>query len=62
MLETALILAFERKRRGIPGSLFEPWLSRKVGVPLPIQHWGSCPNAHVQIVFMTVLRRSDRAF
>lgn len=33
MLETALILAFERKRRGIPGSLFEPWLSRKVGVP-----------------------------
>lgn len=32
MLETALILAFERKRRGVQGSSLEPWLSRKAGV------------------------------
>lgn len=42
----------------------KPQLSGKAGIPavaLPV-HGGSCPNAHVQIVFMTVLRRSDRAF
>ena len=32
MLETDLILAFERKRSGFQGSLFEPWLSRKADV------------------------------
>lgn len=69
MLKTALILVLERKRRLVHGSLFEWCQSLSCQerqayllLSLPIQHRGSCPNAHVQIVFMTVLRRSDRAF
>lgn len=68
-LEPALILALERKRTFVHDSLFE-WC-QSLGcherqacllLSLLIQHRGFCPNARVQIVFMTVLRRSDRAF
>lgn len=69
MWKTALLLGRKGTRSLVRGSRFEPRQSLScqarrayLPLPLPIQHRGSCPNAHVQIVFMTVLRRSDRAF
>lgn len=68
MLETVLILELEGKGV-VHGSLLELCQSlvcqesqAYLLLSLPSRHRGSCPNARVQIVFMTVLRRSDRAF